>query len=247
MNYSLHELGSVDSTNTWVTQHAADLDSGSVVYSLNQTAGRGRQGRRWVSPPGDSLAFSVVLDPLPSGFHATWVPLVAGVSVVECVRGLGLETAGLKWPNDVLVGADKLAGILVEVLADSRLVVGVGLNIRSSSDMPSEVHATSLAAHGSKVSDVVDDIITPVTRSLGSHLEQGIHAGPAVAHEYWKTITERYLTTVGRRVQWDSAGGSAESGVATGLADTGALVVSPDAGGDDVVVHSGDVFHIERS
>jgi BirA family biotin operon repressor/biotin-[acetyl-CoA-carboxylase] ligase len=247
VNDVVHELASVDSTNTWVTQHAADVESGSVVFTLNQTAGRGRQGRRWVSPPGDSVAFSVVLDALPAGFHATWVPLLAGVSVVECVRGLGVTTAGLKWPNDVLVGTDKLAGILVEVLGDSRLVVGVGINLRTSSDIPSDIRATSLAAHGIDVTAVVDDIITPVTQALRGHLEKGIHSGPAVAHEHWKTTTERYLRTVGRRVEFEAGAGTTGRGIATGLADTGALIVAPDSGADDVVLHSGDVFHIERS
>jgi BirA family biotin operon repressor/biotin-[acetyl-CoA-carboxylase] ligase len=193
------------------------------------------------------VAFSVVLDALPGGFHATWVPLLAGVSVVECVRGLGLEKAGLKWPNDVVVGGDKLAGILVEVLGDSRLVVGVGINVRTSSDIPSEIRATSLAGHGIHTTAVVDDIITPVTQALRGHLEKGMSSGPAVAHEHWKTTTERHLTTVGHRVEFEAVAGTTGRGIATGLADTGALIVAPDSGADDVVLHSGDVFHIERS
>ena len=247
VNAIVHELASVDSTNTWVTQHAADVESGRVVFTLNQTAGRGRQGRRWVSPPGDSVAFSVVLDALPGGFHATWVSLLAGVSVVECVRGLGVTTAGLKWPNDVLVGTDKLAGILVEVLGDSRLVVGMGINLRTSTDIPSDIRATSIAGHGIDVTAVVDDVITPVTQALRGRLEKGIDSGPAAAHEHWKTTTERYLTTVGRRVEFEAGAGTTGRGIATGLADTGALIVAPDSGADDFILHSGDVFHIERS
>ena len=243
----VHRLDTVDSTNTWVISRYREIESGTAVFTLNQTAGRGRRGRTWEAPPGDSLAFSLVLDAFPPGFHSTWVPLLAGTSLVQCVEDLGLKGVVLKWPNDVLVARSKLAGILVEVLPDSRLLVGVGINLRSTGNVFEQLRATSLAAEGLFLDDLVAGIINPFSRVLGALIDKGVSAPPSDAHADWRGVVGKNLTTIGRQVEWENSNGTAERGIATGLADTGALVVRPDDGGDDIVLHSGDVFHIERS
>ena len=243
----VHRLETVDSTNSWMARRYRDLESGTAVFTLNQTAGRGRRGRTWEAPPGDSLAFSLVLDAFPPGFYSTWLPLLAGVSVVRCVENLELDGVGLKWPNDVLLASSTLAGILVEVLPDARFLVGVGINLRSTGSFFADLRATSLGADGIFLDDIVAEIISPFSEALGALVKEGVDASPPDAHRNWQRAVEKTLTTIGRRVEWENGHGETESGIAKSLADTGALIVSPDAGGDDVVVHSGDVFHIERS
>jgi BirA family transcriptional regulator, biotin operon repressor / biotin---[acetyl-CoA-carboxylase] ligase len=134
----LHWLNACSSTNTWALSHRQDLEHGAVVFTQNQTAGRGQAGRTWLAPPG-VLTASFILDmavPQMAGLG-----LRVGLAVITAVEALVPVLEGqlrLKWPNDVLVGQRKLAGILCEATSGSaagasqavlgRVVVGVGLN-----------------------------------------------------------------------------------------------------------------------
>jgi BirA family biotin operon repressor/biotin-[acetyl-CoA-carboxylase] ligase len=109
-----------------------------------QTAGRGRQGRRWVAPPGSALLASILLRPRTA---AEGVPLAAGLAVADALATLGVQ-AGLKWPNDVIVDGAKLAGILAEVEPaapgpEVAVVLGIGVNLRVDS-FPEGATGTSL-------------------------------------------------------------------------------------------------------
>jgi BirA family biotin operon repressor/biotin-[acetyl-CoA-carboxylase] ligase len=123
----------------------AGAAEGTVLVADAQTAGRGRLGRRWASPAGAGLTFSVLLR--PAGVPAAllgWLPLLTGVAAVAAVRGVAGVDAALKWPNDVLAGGAKLGGILAE-RAGSAVVVGLGINVwQGRADLPAGVDATSL-------------------------------------------------------------------------------------------------------
>ena len=244
---SLVQLDSVDSTNDWMSRTASELATGTLVYTFNQTAGKGRHGRVWESKNGDTVAFSLLLDALPVGIHPTWVPLLAGVSVVDVVRGLGVTDASLKWPNDVLVRDLKLAGILVEALPDSRLVVGVGVNISSTEASLPHPGATSLALEGVSISDIEADFLTPIAEGLLSVPALGGEKNPSEAHSLWKAVVTQHLSTLDRVISWTGTDGRQQRGLAQELADDGALVVQGLLGYDNAVIRSGDIFHIERS
>lgn len=144
MNW-LIELESCPSTNTWALDNLTRLRHGDAVWTRRQTAGRGREGRSWRAPPG-TLTVSVVLDTAQADPRA--VALAAGLACIHAIAdaapGLDGELA-LKWPNDVLLGHRKVAGILCEGVA-GRLVVGIGLN--RAADLPPELAAaTSLHLH----------------------------------------------------------------------------------------------------
>lgn len=121
------------STNADLLEAArAGAAEGLVLVAEEQTAGRGRLGRTWSAPAGAALTFSVLLR--PAGVPPTrlgWLPLLTGVAVAAAVRAETGVPASLKWPNDVLVGERKLAGILAEAHSDA-VVVGVGLNVTLS-------------------------------------------------------------------------------------------------------------------
>ncbi len=124
---------SIDSTNRYLTEGAAaGWPAGSVCVAEHQSAGRGRRGRRWVSPFGN-LSLSVLWRLNPGGPPLDGLSLAMGVVTVGVLTGLGVEGAGLKWPNDVLWQGRKLAGILVEAGGNSTagpwVVVGIGLNV----------------------------------------------------------------------------------------------------------------------
>lgn len=131
----------VDSTNDvarqWAAEGAAD---GSVVVADEQSAGRGRRGAVWVCPAGEGLAFSQILRPTMP--RALWprLALIAGLAVAKTLETHGMA-AEVKWPNDVLLGGKKVAGILVES-TDDAVIVGVGLNVNVA-DFPGEIAETA--------------------------------------------------------------------------------------------------------
>lgn len=141
-----------DSTNSRAAELAGKgAEHGTVVWADSQTAGRGRMGRRWESPPGVNLYFSVLLRPPLSPLRAPQLTLVAAIALADAVEECSDLRAKLKWPNDLYVGGRKAAGILAEMSADPdrirHVVVGVGLNVNADSgDFPGELRgkATSL-------------------------------------------------------------------------------------------------------
>jgi biotin-[acetyl-CoA-carboxylase] ligase BirA-like protein len=129
---------------------------GQVLVAEEQTAGRGRMGRSWVSQPGVSLTFSVLLRPVSvPAARRGWLSLLTGVAVAAAVRDVAQVSATVKWPNDVLVGERKLAGILAEQSGDA-VVVGIGVNVATPAGAlpasPGGLRATSLLVEGGSVS-----------------------------------------------------------------------------------------------
>lgn len=132
MGCNIHHFREVDSTNRLARELAeAGEPEGAVVLADRQTAGRGRLGRSWCSPEG-GIWLSVILRPSIAPYKVQLVTLLAAVAAVEAARDAAGLVPGIKWPNDLLVGGKKLAGILTEVSAEmervNHLVVGIGLN-----------------------------------------------------------------------------------------------------------------------
>jgi len=121
---------------------------GLVLVAEAQTSGRGRMGRRWISPPRRSLTFSVLLRPaVPAGLLG-WMPLLAGVAVASALRQTAGVDARLKWPNDVLVDGAKIAGILAERWTDA-VVIGTGINVlQHRGELPVPTATSLLVAQG---------------------------------------------------------------------------------------------------
>ncbi len=131
-------LNTVDSTNTYLLRE--ESNSGiQICFSEFQTAGRGRRGRQWASPFASNIYLSLKLS-INSGVGAfEGISLAVGVAVVRALNQLGVAGLQLKWPNDVLWSNKKLGGILIEVVGDPsgvcRLVVGLGLNLKTTKSM----------------------------------------------------------------------------------------------------------------
>lgn len=124
----------IDSTSSEIQRRAGTLPDLSVVLAETQSAGRGRRGRSWLSPPGLNIYLSC-LKRFDAGFASlSGLSLAVGVIVMRTLATLGIRGAGLKWPNDVLSDAGKLAGILVELSGEYQgpcaAIIGVGLNVR---------------------------------------------------------------------------------------------------------------------
>jgi BirA family biotin operon repressor/biotin-[acetyl-CoA-carboxylase] ligase len=141
----------IDSTNTWLRQRALDgAPSGSVCVAEMQSAGRGRRNRLWVSPFAASLYLSLLWRSAAGAAELVGLSLAAGVAIVRSLRTFGIDTAGLKWPNDVLVDNAKLAGILIDVIGESTgpcsVIIGVGINVAMPETAAAEIdqHWTDL-------------------------------------------------------------------------------------------------------
>src|SRR5690606_5726381 len=158
------------STNAELRERAADAVAWphlSVLLTDTQTAGRGRLDRTWSTPPGASLAISVLLRDLPAEADAWgWIPLAAGVAMTDAVATqLPGHEVGLKWPNDVLVDGRKICGILAEV-AGGAVIVGTGVNTTMTAQQLPVPTATSFAALGVEVD--VDRLVSDYLAGLES-------------------------------------------------------------------------------
>jgi BirA family biotin operon repressor/biotin-[acetyl-CoA-carboxylase] ligase len=130
----LHIQNSISSTNSWLMERAVEgIPSGTLCIAEQQTSGRGRYGREWVSPYGKNIYLSLLWRYLLSPADVSGLSLAAGVVILRVLRKLGLKDAGLKWPNDILWQEKKLAGLLLEVAGEStgpcHVVIGIGINI----------------------------------------------------------------------------------------------------------------------
>ena len=240
---------SCPSTNTDLVRRAADLPDLAVLATADQTAGRGRLDRVWSAPPGASLAVSLLvrvdataLDPQRLG----WLPLLAGVAMTRAVRELGVAAAGLKWPNDVLVGDRKLSGVLTE-LTPHGVVVGAGLNLTMSEQQLPVPTATSLALEGVAEAGATDAALTD--RALAAYLAAAFdlvaqwRAAPSTAA--LRALVEPELATLGRAVRVDQPGLAPLRGTAVGLDADGRLLVRASEGSSEpVAVSAGDVTHL---
>lgn len=236
---------STESTNTDLAELArADAPEGTLVTTDHQSAGRGRLNRGWQSPPGASIAVSFLVrpDPVPAT-RWPWLPLLTGLAVVEAVRQTAEVDADLKWPNDVLVGDRKLAGILlerVETPTGPAAVVGVGLNVSlRNEDLPVS-QATSLLLLGASTIDR-----SVLIRSYARTFEALYRAWAAAEGDPSVGVQASYVrrcVTVGRAVRVSMPDGSAIEGDAHAVDGAGRLVVDADDGRHSL--SAGDITHV---
>jgi BirA family transcriptional regulator, biotin operon repressor / biotin---[acetyl-CoA-carboxylase] ligase len=221
---------SLDSTQDRAAALAADGARGPLlVVADRQTAGRGRGANRWWTGPG-SLAFSLLFDPADWQLAGEAVParsLAAGVAVVRAVEpALYPHNVGLRWPNDVYVGSRKLAGILIDVLAGGRHVLGIGLNVNNTFEgAPADVRD-----RGTSMFDLTGRL----------HDRTGVLAGLVNELLEMLAVSGTGATAIGRQFQdlclqtgeWleVALGDRVVAGRCLGVADDGALLLETDTG-----------------
>lgn len=217
---SIHET--IDSTNAEAMRVA---NSGAVLPCLvlaeQQTAGRGRRGRHWISPFAENLYYSLALRMDGGTRRLDGLSLVVGLAVVDTLRQLGIRDAGLKWPNDILVGGKKVAGVLLEVTGDPanvcHVVIGIGINInmRESSDV--DQAWTSLGLELGHLQDR-NNVACALSRNLSAYLAGHQEKGFAAYRRDWE---DKHLWQ-GLGVAL-TAGATITQGVVMGVGDDGAL------------------------
>jgi BirA family biotin operon repressor/biotin-[acetyl-CoA-carboxylase] ligase len=229
-------FSSVDSTNDVARQLVAAGQHGAVVIADAQTAGRGRRGRTWFSPPAAGLYVSVAIDLSPARVRpdrvSALMTLAAGVAIAEGVQRITGLSAEIKWPNDLLVGRRKLAGILAEAVADdsrraiASIVLGYGINVRPAAYPPElRDRATSLETELGRPIDraaLCAETLAAVAERSNDLVEGRFDA----ILDGWR---RRAPASAGARVSWQTPAG-AQSGVTAGIDDWGALLVQTPQG-----------------
>lgn len=232
---------SLPSTNTEAARQAVlGAAEGLCVVAAEQTAGRGRQAREWVSPKGAGLYFSIVLRPRLS--MRAW-PLLALMSAL-CVADALLEACGLatdiKWPNDVLAGGLKVCGILAETVETETgraVVVGIGINLKPGA-LPLELResATTVEEAAGRACEI-EELLGALTHSIARRYDE-LHQ-PQGAESLLEEWAARSSYAEGLRVRV-RLNDEVLEGTTRGLASDGALRVETDAGSIRLV-HAGDV------
>lgn len=239
---SLCYYRSLPSTNGLLRSMAADgVSPGTVVIAGEQTAGRGRHGRSWFSPPGGGRYCSLLLESGIAPERLGWITLAAALALVRSARPLGARLQ-IKWPNDLECNGRKVAGVLAEMVSQqgvvSGIVLGTGVNIDwSRCDVPKEVRE-----RGGTLSDCADDVVDGdrfiadylwEVRHLAAEIEtprndeNGEGSPPAFASEVMA-----HMGYLGERISVRTAGRKI-SGICTGLTSEGFLELD---GGRSVVV-----------
>ena len=231
-------FGEIDSTNSYLMQQPAPAPGRlRVAVTDNQTRGRGRHGRTWVSPPGSGLCLSLAYAFAEQPANLPALTLAIGLGVIEALESTGVGGVQLKWPNDLIAGGGKLGGILTETQAKAAgavcVVTGIGLNLDLGGDLDVDQPVADLARHAPDVpsSDVLAvqliDTLLDVFATYG-------RSGLAPYLQRWP----QYDGLLGRAVSIDVPG-PGPTGVGAGVDADGALLLETPGG--IVRVSSGSV------
>ena len=228
-----HHFDEIDSTNERAREMAIEgAGSGTVVTASSQTAGRGRQGRRWSAPPDAALLYSAILRPLT--LRHLLLPLAVPVAVAEACEDVAPVSCRIKWPNDIWLDEHKLAGILIEARPPEWAVIGVGINLAVGEDeWPDDLRWPAVS---------LGNDVTPqkMRRALDKRLGRWVEAPE---ERVLKAFRERDALA-GRPISWDGGpdGGRdfGRKGFADGVDEKGNLIVRSESG-ETLTLGSGEV------
>lgn len=238
--YALKEFGLLDSTNEEAKRIALGGESGPLwITATRQTAGRGRRGRSWETPSGN-LAATLLLRPNRSPSEAAQLSFVAALAAADTVASFAPSSRiQVKWPNDILAGARKIAGILLESASAGSgplewLAVGIGINLAHHPD-GTEFPATSLAGLGERV-PAAHDALANLASNWAKWYERWNAQGFSPIRDAWLARAANLGSRIRARLQTEET-----SGVFEGIDDQGALILR-EAQGRTRVIAAGEVF-----
>lgn len=248
MRLTILKYDSLPSTNTEAARQAAlGADEGVCVVAREQTAGRGRRERVWISPPDAGLYFSIILRPRLELRAWPLITLMGALAVADALdEACGLET-DIKWPNDIYAGGRKVCGILaetVETIAGRAAIVGIGINLRRESFPPELREAATSVEEETKSMPDAEQLLGALTRSLARRSDALHESGGA--EEVLAEWTARSSYAEGMHVRVALGDTETLKGITRGLASDGALRVETSAG-EIRVVHAGDVTAVRAN
>jgi BirA family biotin operon repressor/biotin-[acetyl-CoA-carboxylase] ligase len=211
-------------------REAAHCPQGAAVIAEEQTAGQGRHGHSWHSEKGSGLYVSIVLPREP----APTLTMALGLATAEAITTATGVACDLRWPNDVMIGGKKTAGILTQ-LVESAAIAGIGINVNHE-QFPASLaeEATSLCIESGRTQSR-EQILIALLPAVDRYVEMLIECGPAIILDLF---SRRSSYASGKRVQVRQ-GDSVLHGTTAGLNDDGFLVVRKDDGSDEIIVSGG--------
>ncbi|NOU36217.1 MAG: biotin--[acetyl-CoA-carboxylase] ligase [Kiritimatiellaceae bacterium] len=235
MKFYLQWYARLPSTNTFLKERLAvenSLPSGTVVAAREQTQGRGRLDREWVSSVGANLTFSILLC---GKFNPRKLPsasMAAAIAVAELLEAEGLNPS-LKWPNDVLVNGKKICGILSEGIADG-VIIGIGLNVNMQNAEHIDQPATSVLIETGKRRDI-DELLEKLLKRLSVRLDEWAQGGFPEIRKNW----ESKIPNIGKSVMVRN-GTAVRTGILAGFGPDGELLLR-DGNGAVSPIWAGDL------
>jgi len=237
----VHAYNSIKSTNDLAAQMAeSDVPEGTLVVSETQTKGRGRLGRTWYSPPGTGIYLSIILRPKFPPETAPGLSVMTALALVETINGYCPDETFLKWPNDVLIGRRKTAGILTELSADrgkiNHVIVGVGINVNQGvGHFPDEISAIATSirrATKRKVRRItlLADFLKRFEKEYAAYRKDGLKKACPRLKKYSSLLGETVTVRSGR---------TRTSGLATDIDSHGRLILENKSG--SVTISAGEV------
>ena len=244
MNFTILRFDQLESTNTEALNQAKrGADEGLCVVARQQTAGKGRHGRTWISAKDAGLYFSVVLRPKIEMRFLPLITLMTAVAVHDTIENLYKIDCDIKWANDIHVGGKKICGILAETCETSKglaVIVGIGINLKSS-NFPPEIAgiATSIEAETDEKPNT-ENLLENLTRLFAQFYKilQTSNGAKKIRQDW----TERSSYAFGKSVKVILENETIY-GTTRGIEENGALCVEIDAG-EIRVIHAGDVENL---
>jgi BirA family transcriptional regulator, biotin operon repressor / biotin---[acetyl-CoA-carboxylase] ligase len=243
--YSFEEVSSTNDIALELGRNGAC--EGTIVIADSQSGGRGRLGRRWISPPGVNLYTSVIFRPRIATKDAPVLTLISAISVAEALRAEGAVGATIKWPNDLIINMKKVAGILTEMETKEDevdfIVVGIGVNLNMTGEMMKQ-EMGEVADMATSLREVVGHEIErkKFTSSLISKLDvwyqSFLNGGKPLIIKRWMEMWEAIHRRV--RVSFDER---IIEGIASGIDEDGYLILQRYDGRTEKVI-SGDVIFL---
>ncbi|MBQ27647.1 MAG: biotin--[acetyl-CoA-carboxylase] ligase [Nitrospiraceae bacterium] len=241
----IHRFEEVTSTNAVALDlYHEGASEGTLVVADAQTRGRGRLGREWISPSGVNLYCSYILR-AGNREWISWIPLIASMAIASAIQTKTKLNARIKWPNDVLIGRQKVAGVLAETVSNNgeiqSVILGIGVNVNmSKASLPSSLYCTttSLSEH---VAESIDrnQFLTRLSGELNVQYQKFWNDGMSdIIHEYL-SISD----TIGRRVIAYLPVGGPVDGWADGIELDGSLRLRRGQG-DMAIIRSADIVHL---
>jgi len=245
MNFTILRFDTIDSTNSEAVREAKlGANEGLCIVAAQQTAGRGRHGRTWVSAKNSGLYFSVVLRPKLDPKHLPLITLMTGIAVHDALKEFGVKP-DIKWVNDVLAGDKKICGILAETAETPTglaAIVGIGVNL-TSRHFPGEIAVTATSIESETGQRITADALAQaLTRYIGYFYGILNDEGPAEIIRHWRQRSSYFS---GNPVRVTLPEGTVE-GTTDGLEENGALRVKTSEGSVKII-QAGDVERLRTA
>ena len=246
MNFTILRFDSINSTNTEaVNQAKRGAEEGLCVLARQQTAGRGRHGRTWISGEDAGLYFSIVLRPVIENRFLPLITLMTAIAVADTLKNIYKLETDIKWVNDVHIKGKKISGILAEMTETAKgaaIIVGIGINLKSS-NFPAEIAdiATSIEAETNCPADS-EELLNSLTRYLDYFYDilQGADGAKIILEEWTKRSSYAFGKTVRVKLENETIFGTTD-----GLEENGALRVETE-NGETRIIQAGEVESLRK-